>query len=141
MCCLVNKSRAAGIIYLSNSSQLPISAVRPAWLCHIELSDMLPQAICAESPADGEGWATARAFLLSHSCTPPSGCYRADMKMNFPVESLQGAWRSWKSRMATELPRWTRWAVAEGGCRDGCSEGVRKGSQGHSFGPLTGWAG
>lgn len=33
----------------------------------------------------------------------------------------------------------TRRAVAEGGYRDGYSEVVRKGSQGHLFEPLDGW--
>lgn len=47
-CCLVNKSRATGIIYLSNSSQLPLSAVSPAQPCHPELTDTLPQAILAD---------------------------------------------------------------------------------------------
>lgn len=106
--CLVNKSRAAGIIYLSNSSQLPISAVRPAWLCHIEPPDTLPQAICSEAPADGRGGPLLGCFFPPppplHSFTPSSGSCRADMKVNFPMNSLEG--KAWLGLGAPDKAEW-----------------------------------
>lgn len=69
-CCLVNKWRAVGIIYLSNSSQLPISAVRTAQPRCVESTDTLPQAKCFPAPR-WRGWAGIMGVAL-----PVSVCCR-----------------------------------------------------------------
>lgn len=96
-CCLVNKSRAAGIIYLSNSSQLPISAVSPARPHHVEPTDTLPQAIHFPRPPQVGGDSP-----LPEDSPPASARCRADLKKKFPRdpmgEGVQPGWAVWEGR-------------------------------------------
>lgn len=75
-CCLVNKSRAAGIIYLSNSSQLPISAVSLPGRAMPSLLTWGHEQHISRGPCGGEGQAIPRGLPTS-----------ADQKKNFQCES------------------------------------------------------